>query len=98
MLESYYETIRMSSLFMKAVQKRELLLLHGKIWYDINGLTRLNSNPIFYFRIAWRQLQATLTEQDYNIIEAFVAKTLGKGFDITVDKLFTFKTVLRRSA
>ena len=60
-------------------------------------MIRPNSNFLINLRIAWRPLQATLTEQDYNIIEAFVAKTLGKGFDITVNKLFTFKTVLRRS-
>jgi hypothetical protein len=31
-------------------------------------------------RITWRRLNITLTPKDYEIIEAFVAKTLGKEF------------------
>ena len=32
------------------------------------------------FRISWRRLNIALTPKDYEIIEAFVAKTLGKEF------------------
>jgi hypothetical protein len=32
------------------------------------------------FRITWKRLNITLTPKDYEIIEAFVAKTLGKEF------------------
>lgn len=32
------------------------------------------------FRITWRRLNIALTPKDYEIIEAFVTKTLGKEF------------------
>jgi len=35
---------------------------------------------VIVFRITWRRLNIALTPKDYEIIEAFVAKTLGKEF------------------
>lgn len=36
-------------------------------------------------------------KREVEIIEAFVAKTLGKGFEISLDKLFKFKSTLERN-
>lgn len=49
-------------------------------------------------KITWRRLNIALTPKDYEIIEAFVAKTLGKEFQITLGKLFMFNSVLKREA
>ena len=38
-----------------------------------------------------------VTAKDIQTIEGFVAKTLGKGFEISVDKIFTFNSVLNRT-
>lgn len=48
-------------------------------------------------RMAWKRLNIKLTPQDISVIEAFVAKTLGKEFEISLDKLFTFSSVLKRN-
>lgn len=37
-----------------------------------------------------------ITEKDVQVIEAYVAKTLGKEFEISLNKLFTFTSVLKR--
>jgi hypothetical protein len=47
--------------------------------------------------MAWKRLNIKLTPQDISVIEAFVAKTLGKEFEISLDKLFTFSSVLKRN-
>ena len=39
-----------------------------------------------------------LTPKDIETTEAFVAKTLGKEFEITLNKLFLFNSALSRSA
>ena len=38
-----------------------------------------------------------MTKQDFSTIEAFVTKTLGKGFEISMNKLFQFKSTLSRT-
>ena len=38
-----------------------------------------------------------MKEDDLTITEAFVAKTLGKGFEISLGKLFQFRTTLKRT-
>jgi hypothetical protein len=48
-------------------------------------------------RIAWRRLNIKLTAHEISIIEGFVAKTLGKGFDINMEKLFMLTSALKRS-
>jgi len=42
-------------------------------------------------------MHINLSGKDIMTIEAFVAKTLGKEFEISLDKLFTFSSVLHRS-
>ena len=42
-------------------------------------------------------MKIDLSGKDIMVIEAFVAKTLGKEFEISLDKLFTFNSVLKRS-
>jgi hypothetical protein len=49
-------------------------------------------------RIAWRRLNIKLSTEDIGTVEAFVAKTLGKEFDISLEKLFQFSSKLKRSS
>lgn len=42
-------------------------------------------------------MNVKLTAKDIEIVEAFVAKTLGKEFSITLDKLFMFSSALKRT-
>ena len=60
-------------------------------------MTKQSSNYVYKQRIAWRKLNAKITPHEVQIIEAFVAKTLGKGFEISLDKLFKFKSTLQRT-
>lgn len=60
-------------------------------------MSKLISKNIINYRICWRPLHIKLTEKDLDLIEAFVVKTLGKGFELTLDKLFQFKSKLNRS-
>jgi hypothetical protein len=50
-----------------------------------------------YPRIAWRRLSLALQPADADHIEAFVAKHLGKEFEITLEKLFMFSSTLKKS-
>ena len=38
-----------------------------------------------------------LTERDVQVVEAYVAKTLGKEFEISLNKIFMFNSVLNRA-
>ena len=38
-----------------------------------------------------------ITEKDIDVTQAYVAKTLGQGFEISLDKLFVFSSKLQRS-
>lgn len=49
-------------------------------------------------KITWRRLNIKLQKEDIQIIEGFVAKHLGKDFEITLDKLFMFNSKLGKSA
>ena len=42
-------------------------------------------------------MNINITETDYQKIEGYVAKTLGKGFEISVGKLFIFQSSLNRN-
>lgn len=77
-------------------QKEQALHL-GTKWSDINGMSLQISKNKFIFRIVWRKLNTELGSKQLGTIEAFVAKTLGKGFEISLDKLFQFKSSLQRS-
>ena len=63
----------------------------------MNGMLKQTSTAAFYDRIVWRPLHLEMTKQDFSTIEAFVAKTLGKGFEISMNKLFQFKSTLSRT-
>lgn len=65
----------------------------------MNGTNRLKG--IFWSnqRIAWRKLNFKLESNHIDTIEAFLVKTLGKdlfyqgkGFDISLDKIFSFQS------
>lgn len=51
----------------------------------------------FLYRICWRPLIIDLANYEVEIIEAFVAKTLGKQYDINLNKLFQFQSKLERN-
>lgn len=63
----------------------------------MNGTKKLNSILCFYQRIAWRPLNIQLANYEVDVIEAFVAKTLGKGFELNLNKLFMFTSKLERT-
>lgn len=48
-------------------------------------------------KIVWRRLNTKLEVKDIDIMEAFIVKTLGKGFELNVQKLFVFNSAIDRT-
>lgn len=84
MLELSSEIRKIKSLSMKVHQTKELGWHPGNIWSNINGLIKLISKNYFYWRICWRPLSLEIGNKEIEIIEAFVVKTLGKGFELSL--------------
>ena len=69
----------------------------------MSGISQQKSIFWVILRIAWRKLNFKLENHHYDIIENFIIKTLGtfivilgKKFDISLDKVLSFQSKLKR--